>query len=61
MNVGFGQHYGGLESDRYYLKLDDDIVYVQPGAVDAMLHAKMQNRFFIISANVINHTGEMTQ
>lgn len=56
--VGYGQHYNKLASDRYYLKLDDDIMYIRPGSIDAMLHAKVTDRFYIVSANVINHSSE---
>lgn len=56
---GYGQHYSKLASDRYYFKVDDDIMYIQPGAVDAMLFAKLQNRFWVVSANVINHSSKI--
>ena len=55
---GFEKHYRQLESGRYYVKLDDDIVYIQQGAVEAMLHEKLRNRFWIVSANIINHSGK---
>ena len=55
---GFAKHYKQLASDRYYVKLDDDVMYIQPGAVEAMLHEKLRNRFWIVSANVINHSGK---
>lgn len=54
---GFARHYRQLASDKYYIKLDDDIMYIQPGAIAAMLYEKLRNRFWIISANVINHSG----
>ena len=54
---GFANHYRQLASDTYYIKLDDDIVYIKEGAVEAMLHEKLRSRFWIISANVINHSG----
>ena len=56
---GYGQHYSKLASDNYYFKVDDDIMYIQPGAVDAMLFAKLQNRFWVVSANVINHSSKI--
>ena len=55
---GFAKHYKQLASDKYYVKLDDDIMYIQPGAIEAMLHEKLRNRFWIVSANVINHSGK---
>ncbi len=54
---GFANHYRQLASDTYYIKLDDDIVYIKEGAIEAMLHEKLKSRFWIISANVINHSG----
>ena len=54
---GFARHYRQLASDRYYIKLDDDIMYIKEGAIEAMLREKLRNRFWIISANVINHSG----
>jgi len=55
---GFANHYRQLASDRYYIKLDDDIMYIKEGAIEAMLREKLSNRFWIISANVINHSGK---
>ena len=54
---GFANHYRQLASDTYYIKLDDDIVYIKEGTIEAMLHEKLRSRFWIISANVINHSG----
>lgn len=42
---------------RYYLKLDDDIVWVADGAIEAMLEEKLRGRFLYVSANVINHSS----
>ncbi|KAL0042515.1 hypothetical protein WJX79_002128 [Trebouxia sp. C0005] len=53
---GFANHYRQLASDTYYIKLDDDIVYIKEGTIEAMLHEKLRSRFWIISANVINHS-----
>ncbi len=54
---GFANHYRQLASDTHYIKLDDDIVYIKEGAVEAMLYEKLRSRFWIVSANVINHSG----
>ncbi len=54
---GFDSHYKSLAPDMYYIKLDDDIVFIREGAVDAMLQEKLRGRFWIVSANVINHSG----
>ena len=32
-------------------------MYVGEHAIDMMLHEKLKDRFFIVSANVINHSG----
>ena len=55
--LGWSSHYSSLEPDKYYIKFDDDIVYIKDGAIDDMLHEKLRNRFWLISANVINHSG----
>ena len=41
---------------RYYLKLDDDVMWVGEGAIEAMLEEKLRGRFLYLSANVINHS-----
>ena len=56
---GFANHYKQLVSDRYYIKLDDDIMFIKDGAMEAMLHEKLRNRFWIVSANIINHSGKV--
>ena len=56
--ANFNDHYQSLDPDKYYVKLDDDSMYVGPHAIDMMLHEKLRDRFFIVSANVINHSGE---
>lgn len=52
----FTEHYQSLDPDVYYVKLDDDTMYVGERAIDMMLHEKLRDRFFIVSANVINHS-----
>ena len=32
-------------------------MYVKDDAIDAMLHQKLNNEFWMVSANVINHAG----
>jgi len=45
-----------LKPNVVYIKSDDDIVYIHPGAIEAIVYEKyMFNRFFLVSANVINH------
>ena len=53
----FTEQYQSLDPDVYYVKLDDDTMYVGERAIDMMLHEKLRDRFFIVSANVINHSG----
>lgn len=38
-----------------YLKIDDDIVYIAPGAIAEMAREKLRERFLFVSANVVNH------
>ena len=53
----FTEQYQSLDPDVYYVKLDDDTMYIGEHAIDMMLHEKLRDRFFIVSANVINHSG----
>lgn len=39
-------------------KFDDDIMFIQEKGIDAMLREKLSDRFWIVSANVINHTSK---
>lgn len=52
----YSDHYKQLEPDTYYIKLDDDIMFIRDGAMEAMLAEKLRNRFLFVSANVINHS-----
>ena len=57
-NLGwtFDTHYRNLDPNRYYVKMDDDILYIHPNAIESMLAAKLDNpAAMFISANVINH------
>ncbi|DBA99133.1 TPA: hypothetical protein ACH3X1_014265 [Trebouxia sp. C0004] len=58
--AGYSGHYSTLLPNRFYVKLDDDIMYVKDDAIDAMLHQKLKNEFWMVSANVINHAGEFS-
>lgn len=51
----FASFYRELEDSRYYIKFDDDIMYIRRGTIEAMLHEKLQERYWMVSANVINH------
>lgn len=39
----------------YYIKIDDDVTYIAPGAIAEMIREKRRGRFLFVSANVINH------
>lgn len=39
----------------YYLKIDDDVTYIAPGAIAEMIREKRRGRFLFVSANVVNH------
>ena len=57
-NLGwtFDTHYRNLDPNRYYVKMDDDILYIHPNAIESMLAAKLDNpAAMFISANIINH------
>jgi len=46
----------------FVFKLDDDTVFVQPGALVAMSHALLSersgaSRCFVVSGNIVNHVG----
>ena len=56
--VGWSSHYSSLKPNRFYVKFDDDIMFIKDSAIDDMLHEKLKKRFWIISANVINHSGQ---
>jgi len=43
------------EPGTYYIKVDDDIQYIAPGAIAELVREKKRNRFLFISGNVINH------
>ena len=45
-----------LPAYRYYLKVDDDIVWIADGAIEAMLEEKLRGRLLYLSGNVINHS-----
>jgi hypothetical protein len=52
----FHVHYRNLDPNRYYVKIDDDVLYIDPNAIQSMLRAKLTNSDAIFTtANVINH------
>jgi hypothetical protein len=44
-----------MDKDTYYFKVDEDVVYIGEGAIEAMVEEALRNRFLFLSANVINH------
>lgn len=54
-DIGYTGHYAWLKPDQYYVKIDDDVTYFKDDALDIMLNAYLEHKYFLISANVINH------
>lgn len=44
-----------VEPNAFYLKIDDDVVFIQEGAIAEMVREKRRGRFLFVSANVVNH------
>ena len=42
---------------RYYVKMDDDVVWLADGAIEAMLEEKLRGRYLYLSANIVNHSS----
>eukprot|EP00884_Botryococcus_braunii_P021796 jgi/Botrbrau1/82/Bobra.0022s0072.1 len=48
--------YRSLPRDRLFVKIDDDIVYIHEGTLEALVAAKLQrSELAVVSANVVNH------
>ncbi|CAD7941906.1 unnamed protein product [Amoebophrya sp. A120] len=43
------------EPGAYYVKIDDDVVFINDGAIPELIREKRRDRFLFVSANVINH------
>lgn len=43
------------EPGAYYIKIDDDVTYISPGAIAEMVREKMRGRFLFVAANIVNH------
>jgi len=43
------------EPGAIYIKIDDDILYIQDGAIPELVREKRRGRFLFVSANVVNH------
>lgn len=55
---GFASIYKGLHPDKYYIKLDDDIMFIRKGSFEAMLEEKLKGRFWLVSGNIVNHPSK---
>ena len=55
---GFASIYKGLDPAKYYIKLDDDIMFIRKGSFEAMLEEKLKDRFWLVSGNIVNHPSE---
>ena len=56
--IGVSSMYKEHDPDKYYIKLDDDIMFIRNGSFEAMLQEKQKDRFWLVSANVVNHPSE---
>jgi len=43
------------EPGAYYIKIDDDVTYIAPGAIAEMVREKRRGRFLFVAANIVNH------
>jgi len=51
----FAAQYENLEDDVFYIKIDDDIVYIRDGTFEELVKSKLEHEWHIVSANVVNH------
>ncbi|KAL7748261.1 hypothetical protein RI367_006220 [Sorochytrium milnesiophthora] len=54
-NMDFSVHYDWMERDKLYVKIDDDVVFVEDGTIEALLQEKLRDRYLFVSANIVNH------
>ncbi|CAL8463666.1 g3200 [Coccomyxa elongata] len=47
--------YSITRNDHIYVKIDDDIVFIQDGAIEMVVEEKLRGRYLFVSANVVNH------
>ena len=48
-------HYEHLDRNTLYIKMDDDVVYIDDLAVEHLIAEKLRRPRHFLSANVINH------
>ncbi|RSL92558.1 hypothetical protein CEP52_013730 [Fusarium oligoseptatum] len=52
---GFGNSYDRVEDDILYVKIDDDIVFMEDSVIPSIIKKKMEHpEFYVVSANVVN-------
>ncbi|CEI68818.1 unnamed protein product [Fusarium venenatum] len=52
---GFGNSYDRVEDDVMYVKIDDDIVFVEDSVIPSIVKKKIDHpEYYIVSANVVN-------
>lgn len=44
-----------IDKDTLYIKIDDDIVYIHPNAIQNLIYFTLNNNYAFVSANLINH------
>ncbi|ODA83107.1 hypothetical protein RJ55_01616 [Drechmeria coniospora] len=55
-NGGYGSAYANVEDDIMYIKIDDDIIFIEDTAISSIVQTKLAYPdHFLVSANVINH------
>lgn len=52
---GYTGHYAWMDNNTHYFKLDDDVTFIDDNTMDLMMEAYLEHKYFLISANVINH------
>ncbi|KAH7129996.1 hypothetical protein B0J13DRAFT_588213 [Dactylonectria estremocensis] len=52
---GFGNSYDRIEDDVLYIKMDDDIVFMEDSVIPSIIQKKVEHpEHYIVSANVVN-------
>ncbi len=45
-----------VAADAVYVRFDDDICYIEPGAIDRLVQFRLDNRrYFLVTANIVNN------
>ncbi|KAL9106548.1 MAG: hypothetical protein Q9227_008463 [Pyrenula ochraceoflavens] len=55
--VGYAFAWGHLERGNYYIKIDDDVVYMADDTIPRIVSLKLSNpeKYFLVSANIVNN------